>query len=383
MIALFFSLPLYLSLFGENLFIKLLNTLIAPYAIYLLFNKKISFKDGFFIGILWFWWIAFSFKYYNLSYLIPFIILAFGIVYGFIFYFISKLPYSNYLLLFMLAFGFENLSIFSFDWFNPQIIIANSFFAPIKYVFILILLAAFLKDKILSPIFLIIALLIPSPQIQLPNLKIKLISTNIPQEKKWQKDEIKKEIASNIKEIKKAIKEKYDAIVLPESAFPILLNLNENLIKKLKKLSKKIVIITGALQYKEKKFYNSTFIFKNEKLIVINKHILVPFGEYIPFPFFQKEINQIFFNGASDYTAAKDFGVFEIKGYKFLNAICYELTTKELYKKKPKYIIGISNMAWFPEFGAIMQKELIKIYAKEHKKAVFHALNGFKSYIIH
>ena len=153
--------------------------------------------------------------------------------------------------------------------------------------------------------------------------------------------------------------------------------------KELKNLSKKITIITGALHYKDMKLYNSTYIFENGKVTIIDKHILVPFGEYIPFPIFQKEINKIFFNGASDYSTSKNFGTFKIKSYEFINAICYEATTKELYKLRPKYIIALSNMAWFmPSIAPVIQKLLIKTYATQYKKIVFHSLNGYKSYII-
>jgi len=115
---------------------------------------------------------------------------------------------------------------------------------------------------------------------------------------------------------------------------------------------------------------------------ILEKHILVPLGEYIPFPIFQKEINKIFFNGASDYLTSPKFGIFEIKNYKFINAICYEATIENLYKLKPKYIIALTNDAWFiPSIEPILQRLLIRIYANKYKKRVFHSINGYKSYV--
>ncbi len=217
----------------------------------------------------------------------------------------------------------------------------------------------------------------------MPNLKINLVSTYVPQDKKWDKNYIPIEIQNNFKYIKESIKKHYDVVVLPESAFPLFLNLHPDLMQKLKQLSSKITIITGALHYKNKKLYNSTYIFENQKVTILDKHILVPFGEYIPFPIFQKEINKIFFNGASDYDVSKNFGIFSIKNYKFINAICYEATIKDLYKLPPPYIIAMSNMAWFmPSIAPIIQKLLIKSYASKYKKIVFHSLNGYKSYVI-
>jgi apolipoprotein N-acyltransferase len=116
---------------------------------------------------------------------------------------------------------------------------------------------------------------------------------------------------------------------------------------------------------------------------IIDKHILVPFGEYIPIPFFQKEINEIFFAGASDYSTAKTFGEFSIKNYKFVNAICYEATVEDLYKLKPHFIVALSNDAWFmPSIMPSLQQMIIKIYAKRYGKIVYHSINGFRSYVV-
>ena len=236
--------------------------------------------------------------------------------------------------------------------------------------------------NILSFLLLLMTFISTNHPISMPNLKINLISTFIPQDKKWNKNYIPIEIKNNFKYIKNSIG-KYNVVVLPESAFPLFLNLHPDLMGKLINLSKKITIITGALHYKNKKYFNSTYIFENGKVTILDKHILVPFGEYIPFPFFQKEINNIFFNGSSDYKTAKNFGIFKIKNYQFINAICYESTIEKLYKLKPKYIIALSNMAWFkPSIAPVLQKLLIKSYALKYKKIVFHSLNGYKSYII-
>ncbi|WP_024789784.1 hypothetical protein [Lebetimonas sp. JH292] len=200
---------------------------------------------------------------------------------------------------------------------------------------------------------------------------------------KWKKFYIPVEIKNNFNIINKAITDNYEAIVLPESAFPLFLNLHQDLMQKLKILSQKIVIITGALHYKNRKFFNSTYVFENGKVTILDKHLLVPFGEYIPLPFFEKEINHLFFADSSDFSVSKKFGEFKIKNYKFINAICYELTSEDLYKLKPNYVIGMSNLAWFnPSIMPSIQEMLIKIYAKKYKKMVFHSINGFKSQTI-
>jgi len=379
--VIFLSLPIYLSIFVEkpSFLGKILFTIIAFFGGYFFIKKQNRFLTGFLIGIFWFYWIGLSFRYYNLTWMIPIVIFLIALGYGTIFWIIEwtirKFPKKYYEIIWVILF------VFLFD-FKPEILIINSFVEPFKITFLIFMLGIYFIDKkiLLGLILIILSFLYHPKPPKIPNLKINLISTFISQDKKWQKSYIPIEIENNFKYIKNSIG-KYDVVVLPESAFPLFLNMYPDLIKKLKNLSKKIIIVTGALHYKNKKFYNSTYIFENGKINILDKHILVPFGEYIPFPFFQKEINKIFFKGASDYLTSKQFGIFRIKTYKFINAICYEATIEKLYKLKPKYIIALSNDAWFmPSIEPILQRLLIRIYAKKYKKIVFHSINGYNSY---
>ena len=368
---------------------KILFTVIAITGGYFFIKKQNRFLTGFLTGILWFYWIGLSFRYYNLSWMIPLVILGIGTGYGLIFWFIewivNKFPkkYYEIIWVFIFVFLFDFIHPFTFDWLKPEILIVNSFIYPKKPLFLLFMLGVYFIDKkFIIGIILIIASCFyhPNPP-KMPNLKINLISTNIPQNKKWKKSYIPFEIKDNFQYIQNSIG-KYNAIILPESAFPVFLNLYPGLLTKLKKLSADITIITGALHYKNKKFYNSTYIFENGKVTVLDKHILVPFGEYIPLPFFKKEIDRLFFGNASDYHTSKHFGIFKIKDYKFINAICYEATIEKLYTLKEKYIVALTNDAWFiPSIEPALQKLLIKIYAEKYNKIVFHSINGYKSYI--
>jgi apolipoprotein N-acyltransferase len=397
-VATFISLPIYLNFFilkfdiNESFFTKLIFTFILLLGLFSFFYKKHSFfQTGFFIGIFWFYWIGLSFRYYNLSFLIPFIILIIGVFYGSVFWLMKKielfieniyLKKVYYVLIF--TFAFDYLTPFTFDWLKPEILFVNSFFGVDKITLLIVFSAIlFYEFNKKSLLLLFIPLFFISKLPELPKLKIYLASTNVTQNLKWQKKYIPIEIENNFKIINNAIDKKYEVVILPESAFPLFLNLHKKLMNKLKKLSKKIIIITGALHYKNKKFFNSTYIFNKGKVKILDKHLLVPFGEYIPFPVFQKEINHLFFGDSSDYSTSKNFGEFSIKNYKFINGICYELTSENLYKLKPNYVIGMSNLAWFsPSIMPSIQQMLIKVYARKYKKIVFHSINGFKSEII-
>jgi apolipoprotein N-acyltransferase len=399
-VATLFSLPIYLNYFllklniEENFFTKFIFTFLLLLSLFNFFYKKHSFfQTGFFIGIFWFYWIGLSFRFYNLSFLIPFIILSIGIFYGIVFWVIKKietfikniyLKKIYYILIF--TFLFDYISPFTFDWLKPEILFVNSFYGVDKLtLFIVFFSILFYEIERKFLFFLLIPLFFVSKSPNFPNLNLKiyLASTDVPQNLKWKESYIPIEIENNFQIINKAIKNHYEVVVLPESAFPLFLNLNSDLMEKLKKLSQKIIIITGALHYKDKKFFNSTYIFDKGETKILDKHLLVPFGEYIPLPFLEKEINHLFFGDSSDYSTSNSFGEFSIKNYKFINAICYELTNEDLYKLKPNYVIGISNLAWFnPSIMPSLQEMLIKIYAKKYNKIVFHSINGFRSEII-
>ena len=388
--AILFALPIYISLLGDGFFIRLIISFVAISAFFAFFSLKQNFfQTGFFIGMFWFWWIGLSFRYYNLTYLVPVVIVLISLGYGFVFWILNKiftlLKFPVILWGIFFVFGFDYLHPFTFDWLKPEVLISNSLFMPSKLTLFLLIAAALLFRYKRAGFLLLIAaaFFVPKPSMQLPPLKIKLITTHVPQDKKWQKEYIKKEIKANFKYIKNAIKEHYDVVVLPESAFPLFLNTEPDLLNTLKKLSEKITIVTGALHLKNNKFYNSTYIFENKNVKILDKHILVPFGEYIPLPFFEKEINTLFFGGASDYQTSSHFGIFTIKNIKFINAICYEATVEKLYTLKPHYIIALSNDAWFiPSIEPVLQKLLINIYALNHRKVVFHSINGYESYVI-
>jgi len=399
-LAIFFSLPVYINFFlleyevSVNFPLKILFFLIMCAAFYSIFYLKHKwFGSGFFIGLFWFWWIGLSFRYYGLSFLVPFVSLGIAVFYGILFWLIGKaynlfdkVNFGEVFLILFFAFGFDYVSPFTFDWLKPEILLANTFVSPTKPVLVLLLAsAAFVKKYRLISVVLLFAAFIFSPKeyVKMPEMDFYVASTDIPQDKKWDESYIPYEIKQNFHIINKAINLKKDVVVLPESAFPLFLNMYDDLMDRLKKLSNKITIVTGALHLKNGKYYNATYVFENGDVKILDKHILVPFGEYIPLPFFQKEINELFFGGASDYATSEKFGIFKIKNELFINAICYEATVEGLYKLKPNYVVALSNDAWFmPSIMPSLQQMLIKVYSKKYKKTVYHSINGFRSYII-
>jgi apolipoprotein N-acyltransferase len=351
--ALLFSAFIYFEHFDlTNIFF---NTIFITFAYILIItiDKKSLFFAGFFTGVLWFWWVSMSFRYYDLIYLMPFIILLFGIVYGILFYLtaiIDKIVIRAilfYLLVFIEPFGF--------NWFKPDLPLINTYYNTYN------------------------------SNVTKPNIKIYMPQYNTNQNLKWEKEYKTKLIEENLQNIDYAIKNKYDLIILPETTFPLALNMEYELLEILQEKSRNISIITGALSYSDEQFLNSTYLFQNGEYKIANKVVLVPFGEATPLPQFLVDfINNTFFDGASDYTNASEPTTFEIEGIKFRNAICYEATSDDVYKQlDTKFVIATSNNAWFtPSIEPTLQKLLLKYYAKKYNLIIYHSVNGSKNEII-
>ncbi|WP_353663264.1 apolipoprotein N-acyltransferase [Hydrogenimonas sp. SS33] len=339
--------------------------------------------SGFFTGILWFWWIAMSFRYYDLTWMIPLVILAVGLVYGLLFWAVGWLPH---LFLRALALGVaEFIHPFGFDWFRPALMFTGSILGDRLWHYWLILTALSLFLFIKKPWrWSVFALLIPiyhSPMTndRLPMAgEIQLVQTHIEQAKKWDPRYRDAIVDLNLQSIEIAIRNGKKAVILPESAFPLYLNTDIPLVKKLLRMSRHITIVTGALFTDGKHPYNSTYLFKAGRLRVMHKVVLVPFGEEVPLPrWMGRWVNDLFFGGASDYFTARKPSDFTMLGRTWRNAICYEATSDILFAGNPRTMAAISNNAWFaPSTEATLQHLLMQLQADRHGTVIFHATNG-------
>ena len=189
----------------------------------------------------------------------------------------------------------------------------------------------------------------------------------------------------NFKQIFDAIDKGYTLVVLPETAFSVALNKYPSLNNMLLELSNKIDIVTGALYVEDNQIFNASYFYSKNSVTVAKKVVLVPFGEEIPLPkFFVDLINDIFYNGATDYSKASSPTDFIIQGEKYRNAICYEGTTDKIFENlgDTKYMIMISNNAWFtPSIEPTLQHLLLKYYSKKYSVTIFHVVNGSENRI--
>ena len=369
-----------------NIEIRVLNTILGLLALYflLIIPKKALLISGFMTGILWCWWMAVSLQYYDLVYLTPVILICIGTVFGIIFYFFALFDRLTFRILTIFAFTF--FAPFGFNWMKFELLFIDSYIGINKVSFLLVLVSFYFiiklkRFKILGIIPLLFALSFPKGQyIQNPNAKIYMPQMNVNQNLRWDKQYKATLEQQNFDEINNAINQQKDLVVLPETAFTTALNRNENLLQKLKELSFKIDIITGALYVENNQIYNASYHFTKGQIQIAKKVVLVPFGEEIPFPKFIVDfINKVFYNGAQDYSKASEPTDFVIKGEKFRNAICYEATTDKIFENlgNTEYMVAISNNAWFtPSIEPTLQHLLLKYYSKKYDVNIYHVANG-------
>ena len=381
---------IYSDYFGYR--INALNSLFAVAGFWLLLGQRreIWFWSGFFIGLLWFYWISFSFVYYDLAFLIPLIILSIALFYAYTFWLIGvigKTPYLQALLLLGMSF-FEP---FGFNWLKFELPLLHSYFQPTLLCLATVLASIVVIKmapkwlKLFAIPLVCFALFFPTQKAHNPTmLDVALPKMHVLQSQRWDKAYQHDAISLNFKLIEEAIEAKKELIVLPESAFPLYLNRESFLMEKLLEYSQHIGIIAGSLTYEKERFYNSAYFFNQGVMEVAHKIVLVPFGEEIPFPEFMVTwINKLFFDGAKDYAKAKTPYDFHFKGLKLRNAICFEATKDKLYEGNPSVMIAISNNAWFsPSIEQTLQYLLLEYYAKKYNTTIYHSANAGKSGVI-
>lgn len=382
-----------------NLENKIINTIFGLLGLYLLIGEKnkVWFWSGFFIALLWFWWILLSFRFYDMVWAIPIGTFMVLLVYGFIFWFFAFLSgklskTTNIQISIFHAFfilGFSYIHPFEFDWFKPELIFVDSFIGITKWQFAIVLSAIVLSKISNKLIFLFLVIFAyngfmvnqKNDEIE----KIKLVTTDISVDDKWQETHQDTMFKIFFAQIDKAIAQKKKIVVFPESVFPLFLNLEPKLLSMLQQKAKKIDMVIGALYWDKDIPRNSTYVFANNKITVINKVVLVPFGEANPLPeWLGKFINKIFFkDGVLDYVASDVIGDYKLKSKTIRNAICYEATSEKLYIGKPKYMIVLSNNGWFlPSTEPTLQKLLLKYYSKKYGTTIYHSINMSPSYIV-
>lgn len=395
--ALIFVLPLYWIWLFEFVFEidipLLLNSFFALLSLYIFLSIPPSsrFSFGFFVGLFWFYWVGFSFFYFGFAYLIPLISILVACIYMFIFALALQFSSLLYRGIWLLVLGY--IHPFGFDWMKIESFFAYSYFGVSQADFFLLILGLILFKLaskgykgfyILSLVFLCFGLDFKPHSSQALPFKFDLLHTNFSQNLKWQRDNTQKNTEFQVNLILQSIQKGNKLIITPETAFPFVLE-RTHYFALFKQLSYQATLVIGSMQAKDSRLYNSTYVFQEGEVKIFDKVILAPFGEKIPLPdFLAKPLHKIFLGDHSpQFSASSNFGSFIFEGERIKSVICYEGTSELSYQDFPRYLIVISNNAWFPHtIEAALQKNLMKYYARLYKTTILHSSNGSPSFVI-
>ncbi len=391
---------------------------------------------GFFFSLFSFYWINYSVVYYgNVSIFaaVPLFILfslAFGLFQFGISGIITKILIERYNLeaIFFLPFiwiileitrefipfgGFPwNLSGYMISYINPlsQVTSITSIYGLSFLVlfFSVSIFYFFYKKNLISfaiNIFCIIlvAVLFIYGNLKISNyqyagkqIKVSIIQGNIPEDMKMSVEGRPEIIKKYSKLIQKAYKkDNPDLIVLPESALPFPpLSKGDKLKKQFFKNIKdvKVPMIIGFDNYFTKGnklyLYNSMFLIDKNHIIrnYYNKIKLVPFGEYVPFPF--KIFASLFpYLEGYDFIKGRYLKLLIYKNLRILPLICFEGIFPNFVaansKRRPNIIVNITNDAWFKKTSAPYQHfEMVRVRAIETGTFLVRAANtGISAFV--
>ncbi len=147
-----------------------------------------------------------------------------------------------------------------------------------------------------------------------------------------------------------------------------------------------IGVVAGTLSKTDEnsKIYNSLISFGNLKGTYL-KEKLVPFGEYVPYSFFNYFFN--FFNfSRPEVSAGKNNEIIIGDGYSIFASICYEVAFQDLfYKYAPQsnLLFSASNDAWFGEtIGPHQHLQIARYRAAENRKPLIRSTTSGISAVV-
>jgi apolipoprotein N-acyltransferase len=189
------------------------------------------------------------------------------------------------------------------------------------------------------------------------------------------KEEILKSLSVFIKNTPKE-----NLVVLPEAAWPYLLDKrNSKIISSFVKENKRNIFV-GAITKKDTSYYNSALLFNQNGNVVetYNKIKLVPFGEYVPLRKYLSFIEVL--NSVGDITPGGEKKSFSFQNKTFASLICFEdifpYYVAEVAANKD-FLLNITDDSWFygqPEAGQHLS--IMVLRAIENRIPIIRAANS-------
>jgi apolipoprotein N-acyltransferase len=221
-------------------------------------------------------------------------------------------------------------------------------------------------------------------------LKISLIQGNVPQQIKWNKEQLFKTLA--LYEARTAENWDSDLILWPENAITVFYHQAKELFfdllsQQAKQNNTDILVGLPAVDSETQAYYNSVMLLSEQPQFYYKQH-LVPFGDYIPFEWLRGLI--AFFNlpMSSFSPGGSEQPLLEAAGIKLGISICYEdVFSTEVMRTLPEaqLLINATNNAWYGDsFAPHQHLQISRSRALEMGRPVLRATtNGISAVIDH
>ena len=212
-------------------------------------------------------------------------------------------------------------------------------------------------------------------------LKVSLLQGNIPQELKFNRDQL----ASTLDTYRQLVL-RSDArlIVLPETAFPILREeVPESLAATLREHARQHGgdVLIGAFERDRGLYYNSVFTLGASESQSYRKNHLVPFGEFIPWrPVLGWLVNDVLDIPMGDLARGGERQqLLHVAGQAVSVDICYEdVFGEEIIRYLPEatLLVNVTNDAWYGNsYAAIQHNQVAQVRALESGRVMLRATN--------
>ena len=206
------------------------------------------------------------------------------------------------------------------------------------------------------------AILLPAParDLNYTDQTLRLIQPNAPQHEKWDPDKIPVFIRRQLDFA--AAPGAPDWIVMPETALPYLLEWSQPLFDDFA-ASAVAPIALGIQRQENGKYFNAlvTLDAAGQVAQTYDKHHLVPFGEYMPFPvlFSRLNVGGLAQRVEGAYTPGPGPALIQMEGIgPVLPLVCYEAVFAHDVggaPGRPELILHLTNDAWFGDFAGPQQ----------------------------
>ncbi|MFA5388122.1 MAG: apolipoprotein N-acyltransferase [Candidatus Omnitrophota bacterium] len=229
------------------------------------------------------------------------------------------------------------------------------------------------------------------------SIKVSVVQGNIPQELKWDPEARGMIIEKYSALTKMAALDGADLVVWPETSFPGFFETDKEMTAGVLDLAEEIntPVLIGTNTEKDYQYFNSAVLVSGQGGIVdkYDKMHLVPFGEYVPFSDKFPALHDLILGEVGEFTPGEEFKIFVGGGRdrpleaKFGVLICFEDIFPEIAKKfvknGAKFLIVITNDAWYGKSGAAYQHAACSVFrAIENRVPVVRCANtGYSCFI--